>query len=70
MSAQIWRTHVVLCDHEGCLAQLRSDTLDLNMDATTATVRRIARRRGWQVSVPGARRHRRDYCPEHIEDVT
>ncbi len=66
----------VYCNHDGCMAQGRSDDLPPR-DGTAADVRRALKRRGWAVSVPDpnwvrahqmgsrARGRRLDFCPRH-----
>ena len=58
----------VICDAEGCLAQERTDTLELR-DGTATGVRKVLKRRGWAVAVRVyngiAQTRRLDFCPEH-----
>jgi hypothetical protein len=59
----------VICDHPGCMAQARTDTLDL-WDGNAASVRKALKQRGWAVAVrdpcgPVDRHPRLDFCPDH-----
>jgi hypothetical protein len=63
----------VICDHPDCGRQLNGADLDSGPDSpTTADIRKILRRQGWQTSARapddgyGAKYNRRlDFCPDH-----
>ena len=70
MSASSHTDWTVRCDAADCMAQERTDTLELPFyDSTATAVRRVLKRRGWDVAVrthEGIPQKRRlDFCPDH-----
>jgi hypothetical protein len=67
MSAISHTDWTILCDHDGCPVQLRTDVEEMR-DGNASSLRRIGKRRGWAVAVPTGRERRADYCPDHRDE--